>query len=706
MFIEKRWRTFAVIGVILILGISLRLYHVDTIFFNGDEPIHQIRISYQPLPFVLANNNGGTLFSILVHFLLSLGPLELMSRLVSVVSGILALIMTYVLGKAMYSSAEGLIAALFMAFSHLHIFYSQNSRSYALLTLFLLLSLFTFLRAAREGKTRDWILYALFTLLSLYTQIIAAPILPATALAAVFVALEARRRRIKSAAPRADPILKKYAVWTGCSLVLAVLLYWPCSWVRGIFLGTLERGFKRPADAVRLSLISISDILRFQISPTHSWLYGLTAIFVVFGLVFRFRAGRFPSILSFSFVVFTWLFFAASHPRPTVFHSLYRYTMFSLPLIFILAARGIHGLGWNAASLLFRPRGRRIFAAGVIMSALAVVMASGFFSDLKSYVYVDYWRQGSFRFDREVKKYLSEHARRDAVVYIDIYPYSSLVLMLNPLARDMSPETIAAVVREDYVRPSESREAMIHVLGWYFFEEFVASRKAELWAVIPKESESTEALRRGLNQIRDVALVDLERFTLIHFQKNEQSIADKMALLADVLLAAPAPDPLRRRQRSLLAAKAYFMTREAADGISALSAFNGIPVSPADDARHSGSLSERFLGNMLHLSPQNLRSIYEKRALLEIQHLAFLHANNLLSAGRLDDAAKTYEAVLRIGNDYDSRVCDRLITLGDKFERRGEAPPALRAWETAARLDPKRKDIAARLAKNKEIAAK
>lgn len=705
MCIEKRWRTFAVIGVILILGIFLRLYHVDTIFFNGDKPIHQIRISYQPLPFVLANNNG-PLFSILVHFLLSLGPLELMSRLVSVVSGILVLIMTYVLGKAMYASAEGFMAALFMAFSHLHIFYSQNSRSYALLTLFLLLSLFAFLRAAREDKTRDWILYALFTLLSLYTQIIAALILPATALAAVYLSLEARRRRIKPGARRSDPILKKYVIWTGCSLVLAVLLYLPCSWVRDIFLGTLERGFKRPADAVRLSLTSINDILRFQISPTHSWLYGLTAIFVVFGLVFRFRAGRFPSILSFLFVVLPWLFYAASHPRQTTVHSLYRYTMFTLPLIFILAARGIHSLGWTAASLLSRSRVRRIFTAGVIICALAVVMASGFFSDLKSYVYVDYWRQGSFRFDRDVKKYLSEHGRRDAVVYIDIYPYSSLILMLNPLARDMSPDEIAAVVRENYVRPPESREAMIHVLGWYFFEEFVASRKAELWAVIPEESESMDALRSGLNQIRDVALVDLERFTLIHFQKNEQSIADKMALLADVIRTAPTPDPVRRRQRSLLAAKAYFMTREAADGISALSAFNGIPVSPADDARHSGSRSERLLANMLHLSPQNLRSTYEQRALLEIQHLAFLHANNLLSAGRLDDAAKTYEAVLRLGNDYDASVCDRLVALGDQYERRGEASLALRTWEMAARLDPKRKDIATRLVKIKEIAAK
>jgi hypothetical protein len=700
VFIEKQWRTLAVGGAILILGIFLRLYHVDTIFFNGDEPIHQIRISYQPLPFVLANNNG-PLFSILAHFLLSLGPLELMSRLVSVVSGILALLMTYVLGKAMYSSAEGLMAALFMAFSHLHIFYSQNSRSYALLTLLLLLSLFTFLRAAREGKTRDWILYALFTLLSLYTQIIAALILPATALAAVFLSLEARPRRIKPAARPSVPILKKYIVWTGCSLVLAVLLYLPCSWVRGIFLGALERGFKRPADAVRLSLASINDIVRFQISPAHSWLYGLTAIFVVFGLVFRFRAGRFPSILGFLFVVLPWLFYAVSHPRPTVVHSLYRYTMFSLPLIFILAARGIHGLGRNAASLLFRSRGRRVFAAGVVMCVLAVVMASGFFSDLKSYVYVDYWRQGSFRFDRDVKNYLREHALRDAVVYLDIYPYSSLILMLNPLARDISPDELAAVVRENYVRPPEGREVMIHVLGWYFFEEFVAGRKAELWAVIPKASESSAALRSGLNHIRDVALVDLERFTLIHFQKNEQSIADKMALLADVLLTAPAPDPVRRRQRSLLAAKAYFMTREAADGISALSAFNGIRVSPADDARHSGSRSERLLANMLHLSAQNLRSIYEQRALLEIQHLAFLHANNLLSAGRLDDAAKTYEAVLRIGNDYDARVCDRLVALGDQYERRGEAPQSFRAWETAARLDPKREDIAARLDKIK-----
>ena len=119
-----------------------RLFHLGSIFFSDDEPFHQVRLSFQPLQFVLTNNNS-PLFSILVHALLPLGRLEIMARIVSAASGIFTIWLTYILGRGLFSRAEGRIAALFVSFSHLLIFYSQHSRGYALLTALSLGSLFS-----------------------------------------------------------------------------------------------------------------------------------------------------------------------------------------------------------------------------------------------------------------------------------------------------------------------------------------------------------------------------------------------------------------------------------------------------------------------------------------------------------------------------------------------------------------------------------
>jgi cytochrome c-type biogenesis protein CcmH/NrfG len=73
--------------------------------------------------------------------------------------------------------------------------------------------------------------------------------------------------------------------------------------------------------------------------------------------------------------------------------------------------------------------------------------------------------------------------------------------------------------------------------------------------------------------------------------------------------------------------------------------------------------------------------------------------NNLVEAGRLPDAATAYDEVLRIGPDFDSRVLEPLVALGDRFEKTGSEAGALKAWEAAARLDPRRPDIQARLAR-------
>ncbi len=700
MAIDARKRAIWILAAILLVGGILRVFHLGTMFFSGDEPLHQVRLSYQPLGFVLTYNNG-PLFSLLSHVLLPLGRLEIMARLVSFLSGILIILLTFLVGKALFSRAVGLIAALFAACSHLLVFFAQNGRTYALFTLLFLLAFYLLQRALRDGSARRWALYALTLTLFLYSHTIAFLVLPVYALFAVIEWAGSRRGKASALPPASRPArhLRHFILWTAAGSGLAVLLYLPCSWMRNMFFGSSQRGLSHPTDALPLTLKAVIDILKVQISPISPAVLGLTLALVAVGLAARPKAGgRYAAFLA-AAVVFPWLVFILGKPRANDVYSLYRYLQFLLPLLFLLAARGIESLARGATSLAARLKARWSSPAGaIVMTVLAVVLAGGYFANLRDYYFSDYWRQGSRRFDRDVVAYLEEHADRDALVVVDAYPTASVTLILNPLARDLRPEEIEIAAREAYVRPRGARRVMMYVLEWPFFLDGVASRAIELWALTPKRPAENDGLRAAAAKVPDLDVTDLSRTTVLRFKADGRPVAEKMASLADILLTVPG-DAVLRRQRWLLAAKANFMTRDVRDGIRCLRAFEAVDVDAATESDNAGSGPERLLGRLLAFSPRDLRRIFERRALAEVQMLVLRLGNNLVEAGRLPDAATAYDEVLRIGPDFDSRVLEPLVALGDGFEKTGNEAGALKAWEAAARLDPRRPDIQARLAR-------
>ena len=693
-------RRFALMGImaVLIPGVFFRVFHLGSLFFNGDEPFYQIRISYQSLSYLLVNNNG-PLFSLLVHFLLPLGRMEIMSRLVSVISGILILFVAYKLGKMLFSRAEGLIAALFLACSHLLIFYSQQSRSYELFTLLAMSTLIFLLRAVRTGRTRDWAFFALGSTLTIYAQIIGIVILPAFAVYLGARWMERRKASLKELPPPpARRELRTFGLWTTGSVALAALLLLPCAWVKDMFISSLQRSVGAPSAGAAITPAFISRTLHFQIAPTSSILYLFTMALLLAGAISLFRKSRSTSLFLVAYICLPWLFFVAARPRETTITSLYRYLMFILPPIFLLAARGLVMLSALVSEVLLKRRGAADRFAGRWILGLAVlVMAAGYFSGLGDYYYQDFWRQGSFQWDRAAARYIQENARRDAVVFLDYYPVSSTTLILTPLARDLVSGEASPPVREDYVRPAESRDAIVHVVEWNFFELYVASRKIEVWAVTPRDPEALDSLRAAMAGIPDGEMIELERNIVLHFKKNAEACAEKLAALADVLLGLPQRDAVLLRQRRLLAAKMFFMTREAGEGIREIEAYRRVSPDAADDARHGGGWIERNLGRLLGFSPPALRELYETRALTETQHVAFLHGNNLLATGRLDEAVIVYDEVLSLGSAFDDKILPRLAGAAEAYEKAGDLAKALSVCEMALGHAPRSGDFTARV---------
>ena len=700
---DKRAVAIAILAAILLGGGALRAFHLGTMFLNGDEPLHEVRIAYQPLGFVLTYNSG-PLFALLTHFLLPLGKLEIMARLVSFVSGLLIILLAFLVGEALFSPAVGLMAALFTAGSHLLVFFAQNSRTYALLTFLLLLTLYLLIRAVRSGRARFWAAYGLSLALFLFCHTVALFMLP---LFVLFVGAEwlgARRRRPAKGrgetSPRPAHPLGRFAIATAAGAGLAVLGYLPCAWMRDMFLGSLRRGVSHPADALPLTAKAVLGILRVQISPISPAVLALVFGLVLLGLTARPKSGgRHAAVLA-AGVVFPWLVFVLGKPRANDVDSLYRYFQYHLPLLFLLAGRGIESASSAARSFAARLKARRpAFIGGVAASALSVIVAAGLFANLRDYQYSDFWRQGSYPIDADVTAYLDEHADRDALLLIDVYPGESLTLIISPLTKDFPSTEIETAVRESYVRPAGGpRRTMIYVLEWPFFLDGAASRSIELWALVPKRPPDDAALRAAAANLPGVEVVDVSRTVLLRFKADGRPAAEKAASLGDILVSLPG-DPILRRQRLLLAAKAYFMTRGVSEAIAALRAFDGIAVDARTEADNGGSGPERLLGLLLGVRPAAARSVFERRALGEIQMLLFRRGNASAGAGHLADAAAAYGEVLRIGPDFDSRVLDPLLALGDRFERAGDAAGALKAWEAAARLAPQRAEIRDRIAK-------
>ncbi|HEX7592964.1 MAG TPA: glycosyltransferase family 39 protein, partial [Anaerolineae bacterium] len=151
------------------------------------------------------------------------GTSQVAARLLSVVIGVAAIPLIYLLAIKLFAQRRvALIAALLLAVSPLHIYYSQEVRMYGLVTLLCLASVYLFVQllGMPPGKPKTAIVavaYILVTTAALYTQYYAAFIVVFEIL--VFAILFVRH---SSLAPR-NSFVHWIAAWLG---IAALYLPW------------------------------------------------------------------------------------------------------------------------------------------------------------------------------------------------------------------------------------------------------------------------------------------------------------------------------------------------------------------------------------------------------------------------------------------------------------------------------------------------
>ena len=125
---------------------------------------------------------------------------ELWLRLPSVVVAALAAALLVVLGTRLFDRTTGIVAGVFLATNELVLQWSQEVRTYALVTFAVVLATLLFVRALDDPSRLNWLLYALVAAFAVYCHFWAGFVIATHAVSLPFAPQRPSRRRVVEAA--------------------------------------------------------------------------------------------------------------------------------------------------------------------------------------------------------------------------------------------------------------------------------------------------------------------------------------------------------------------------------------------------------------------------------------------------------------------------------------------------------------------------
>lgn len=167
--IRSDWRSdvshrqaMVALGVITAMGLALRVYGLDQdLWIDEVSPLldYMLLTPAQILGSYLRSNNH-LLNTLLERIVIGLfGESESMVRIPAVAFGVLTIPCTYWVARLAMSRVAALGAALVLAASYHHVFFSQNARGYSAYLFFALLATGLLIEALRDDRLWRWVLY-------------------------------------------------------------------------------------------------------------------------------------------------------------------------------------------------------------------------------------------------------------------------------------------------------------------------------------------------------------------------------------------------------------------------------------------------------------------------------------------------------------------------------------------------------------------
>jgi uncharacterized membrane protein len=176
-------RLLLVAAVALASALSARSLGASSLWFDETTSVEIARLEWLSLlDYVVHEELNMSFYHALLHIWISvIGDSEAAVRSLSIVTGVAAIPVLYVLGKRLFGWRVGVVASLLLATNVVFVEFAREARGYALLVLLVTASSYLFVRALDENR---WLLWAAFILVSaaaVYTHFFAALVVLAQA---------------------------------------------------------------------------------------------------------------------------------------------------------------------------------------------------------------------------------------------------------------------------------------------------------------------------------------------------------------------------------------------------------------------------------------------------------------------------------------------------------------------------------------------
>ena len=209
--------------IITLVALALRVYHLDRdLWLDEISPIlDYASLSVPQIVGSYLRSNNHLLNTLLLKGMIALSGEQAWSvRLPAVAFGVAGVPALYWCARLALSRRASLGAALLLAVSYHHLFFSQNARGYTAYLCLALLSTRALVNGLRDDRGRDWLLYVMATVLGVAALLNTAFVLAAQGLVALAVVW-----RVHRAGGAAMPLLRRVLVVLAIAGFLSAELY-------------------------------------------------------------------------------------------------------------------------------------------------------------------------------------------------------------------------------------------------------------------------------------------------------------------------------------------------------------------------------------------------------------------------------------------------------------------------------------------------
>lgn len=290
-------------------------------------------------------------------------------RLLSVLFSMGTLTVLYLFARRLFGTGAALLSASFFALSPFHIFHAQGIRNYSLMAFFGLVSMYAFVRAFDGGGRRWWLLNGAANALLMWTHLFGTTLLISQGLCLVLSRWRVWRQML----------------WWGCAhaLLVAPLGLWVLSLKGGIgapeavppgWSALFRDLFRRESSYIEWVMGALTPALQAKYLPSWTqlllryeadvlgvlaWLLAASLPLLVVCAIWRSRADGASTWRRFEqpFCLILWLvvpgavLLALAHvAQRVVFQE--RFTIFSSPALYLIAAGAVSGIPWRLARIL------------------------------------------------------------------------------------------------------------------------------------------------------------------------------------------------------------------------------------------------------------------------------------------------------------------------------------------------------------------